>query len=293
MNDMKQRKSVDIGSALGALAAKECRSLEHALALHKGRHDGIHEARKSSRRLRSLLDFLKPRSDQQVASLDRTLKQLIDSFSALRDAHVAARTARLLATSHAATLTPSLMDALEHRSAALLNEALENDPNWRRRSAKVRRLTVAIEGLPWQQVTPSLAKKVLKQNVRRMKKARRAALQEHTTPAFHRWRRRARHVRYQLEFLRTARRKVGMKKRRTQQYEARIKRLNLLSDRLGWRQDFQVFLQALDQLPASTDMVALRAALSTKSAALSKASPPEPATTSGREFIAHGSRKSI
>ncbi|MFK2873601.1 CHAD domain-containing protein [Dyella lipolytica] len=290
MNDAKQCKSLDIGSALGALAAKECQSLEHALALRKGRHDGIHEARKSSRRLRSLLAFLEPRSDRRIASLDKTLKQLVDSFSALRDAHVAARTARLLAATHAATLTPSLMDALEHRSAALLDEALENDPHWRRRSAKVRRIAVAIEGLPWQQVTPSTAKKVLKQHVQRMKKVRQAALEERTTPAFHRWRRRARQVRYQLEFLRTARRKVGMKKRRTEQYEARIKRLSLLSDRLGWRQDFQVFMSALDQLPASIDIVALRAALSTKSATLSKVSPPEPVTKSVRMFIAHGSR---
>jgi CHAD domain-containing protein len=292
MNDAKPSKASTPGSVLRALAAKECLALEHALVQRKRRQDGIHEVRKSSRRLRSLLGFLKPLSDQRVLTLDKNLKQLARGFSPLRDAHVAARTARLLVTSHEVTLTSTLLAQFDEHSKALLENALEKDPDWHRRHVKARRIAKAFDGLPWQELTPDAIKKALKRNIRRTKKARELALEDRSVASYHRWRRRARQLRYQLEFLRKARRTLHMKKKRLQQYDSRIKRLSLLVDRLGWRQDFQVFLKMLEQLPNSTEAVALREKLRETSSVLSKASPTLPKSKPDRSFIAHGAHAS-
>jgi CHAD domain-containing protein len=274
MNKTKRGDKIKIGSAMGALATKECCSLQQALAAHKGHHAGIHDTRRSCRRLRSMLAFLPISTDsQQVKTLDKALQQLMRSFSELRDAHVVTRTARLLANSHSATLTPALIGLLESRCMAMLDAALEQDPEWRRRRSKAERIAATLETLDWQSINPSSAKEALKRSIKRMKKARRIALEERTDVACHRWRRRTRQVRYQLEFLRKARHMAGLKKSRAQQYDARIKQLGLITDRLGWRQDFQMFLATLDQWPASADVQALRDALTQKSAALSKTSP--------------------
>jgi CHAD domain-containing protein len=271
MNKTKRGNKLAIGTALGTLAVKECRSLLQGLAAHKGHHEGIHAARRASRRLRSVLAFV---SDNELATgLDKALRQLAHGFSDLRDAHVVTRTARRLASSYEA-LTPAVIDRLENRSQVLLDAALEKDPDWQRRMRKAKRITAAIETLDWQAVTLPMAKDALRHSVKRMKKARRKALEQRTDTTFHRWRRRARQVRYQLDFLRKAYHVANTKKA---SYDKRIKQLGLIIDRLGWRQDFQVFLATLDSLPATAEVVALREALARKSAVLAKVSPAQTA----------------
>ncbi|QAU25312.1 CHAD domain-containing protein [Dyella sp. M7H15-1] len=269
MNKTKRGDKLVIGTALGVLAGRECRLLQQALAARKGRHTGIHATRRACRRLRSLLAFFQsPYDQQQTTALDKLLRQLVHGFSDLRDAHVAIRTARLLANSHEATLTPALIDLLENRSKALLETALENDPEWRRRSRKAERITKALEALNWQAITLPIAKEALKRSVKRMKKTHHIVQQCRTNDAFHRWRRRARQVRYQLAFLGKAHRMAGTKKSDARRYDARIKRLDLIIDRLGWRQDFQIFLAMLDTLPPSEEVATLREELTRKSTAL-------------------------
>jgi CHAD domain-containing protein len=268
----KRERERNIGLALGALAAKECRLVEQALTRHNDYHRGIHNARRSCRRLRSLLAFHAMSADpQQAVKANKTLRQLTHSFSALRDAHVAIRTARRLMAAHAATLTPELVKQLEERSDALLADALEQDPDWQHRRSNVARVTKVIAALDWQTMTAPSAKDVLTQSVKRMKKARRKAMEQRTDEAFHRWRRRARQLRYQLEFLRKARHVSGAGKSHAVRYDNRVKRLSLIIDRLGWRQDFQVFLQTLEQLPQTAEVTALRAALAKTSTKATKA----------------------
>lgn len=275
MNKTKHSHKPAIGTALATLAARECRSLQQALTARKGHHEGIHAARRACRRLRSLLTFLA--DDPQAVALDKALRPLMRGFSDLRDAHIATRTAQRLASSYEAAITPALIDLLERRSQASLNAALEKDPEWQRRSRKARRITSAFAALNWQAVSLTSAKKALKHSVKRMKKAHRTAQERRTDTAFHRWRRRARQTRYLLQFLRKIHHAAGMKKEDTRQYELHIKRLGLVIDKLGWKQDFQVFLTTLDNLPATTDVIALREALAKKSAVLSKVSPAKKA----------------
>ena len=270
MNDARNESDLTIGLALRAAAAKECKSLQRSLALKKQRHDNIHRARKSCRRLRSLLAFLAPQPTKQVTALDNALRQLLREFSVLRDAHIAKRTARLLASAHEARLTPALLGALQKHSIELLRDALKADPDWRRKRNKVERLTTRLQRLPWQDISPSRVKDVIDHSARRVKNARKKAMDERTPDGFHRWRRRARKLRYELELASKARRAAGMKNERSKRYAERAKKLVLVTDRLGWRQDFQVFLQMLDVLAdTSVDAAALSHALKRKSSDLS------------------------
>lgn len=268
MNRTKHSKQ-HLGLALGSLAAKETHALQTVLASRQDPQTLIHDARRSCRKLRSLLGFLAALPvTQQVAAIDQHLRQLIHGFADLRDAHMAARTAQRLIDIHSISMTPGLIDLLEQRSATLLEDAMQNDPGWMQRQHQAESIAKAIAALPWQKITPAMAKSALKHSTRRMKKARRRALAERSNEAFHRWRRRTRPLRYQLEFLRNAGRGAGIKKSRLHRYGMRIKRLRPIIDRLGWRQDFQTFLQMLDQLPATAEVIDLRKALA-------RTSPPQ------------------
>lgn len=270
MTVARNESDLTIGLALRAAAVKECRSLQRSLALKKQRHENIHRARKSCRRLRSLLAFVAPPPTRQVAALDNALRQLLRGFSGLRDAHIAKRTAKSLASAHEARLTPALLDALRNHSTKLLRDALKADPDWRRKRSKVERLTTKLQSLPWQDVTPSQIKEVIGHSAKRVRKARKKAMDERTPDAFHRWRRRARKLRYELELASKARRAASMKNARSKRYAERAKKLLLVTDRLGWRQDFQVFLQTLDALADTcADAAALSHALKRKSSDLS------------------------
>ena len=260
-----------LGAALGALAVRECRALQHALAIRSKRQEGIHKARKSCRRLRSVLPLLPP--DPSTDELDQALRQLAHTLAPLRDAHIAARTARVLASAHPARFTPEIVRVFDDRTHTLLGRALNEDPNWRQRRADVQRMKVALGDLPWQGIRPGWTKKVVKKAWRKVKRTREKALAERTPPARHRWRRRARKLRYLLEFLRKARRMAGMKKHRTKRYGEQAKQLSTITDQLGWRQDFQIFLDAVEQLPGTVDVQALRRELQSKSASWSKSEP--------------------
>jgi CHAD domain-containing protein len=260
-----------LGAALGALATRECRLLQRALAMRSKRQEGIHEARKSCRRLRSLVPLMP--LDGPTGELDQTLRQLAHSLAPLRDAHIAARTARVLASAHPSRFTPEIMRAFDDRTNALLGHALSEDPNWRQRRADVQHMAEVVSALPWQDIHSGQTKEVVKRGRRKVKRAREKALAERTPPARHRWRRRARKLRYQLEFLRKARRMAGMKKHRTKRYGEQAKQLSAITDQLGWRQDFQIFLDAVEQLPDTADVQALRRELQSKSASWSKSEP--------------------
>lgn len=256
MNKNAQPGQPTLGLAFRTLAANECRALQRMLAIREDRQKGIHEARKSCRRLRAMLPFLP--SDQPTEAIDQALRAMVHGLSPQRDAHIAARTARQLATRHAAWITPNVIETLERHAAQVLDEALHDDPDWQHRRIQASRIIDTLEVLPWQAIRPAVVKKSLKKTARKMDKAREQAQAECTPEASHRWRRRTRKFRYQLELVRKARRVAGMKKRRTKRYGAWAKSLSRTTDQLGRRQDLQIFLQTIEQLLDSVNVRALR-----------------------------------
>jgi len=272
MNKIKHDNRPSFGAALGTLAERECRKLLRALAMRKQRQEGIHEARKSCRRLRSILPLLPP--EQPTDAVDHGLQALAHGIAPIRDAYIAARTAKLLAKTHATQITPALVHQLEQRCEEILGQTLASDAHLRDRRAHAQRIIAAIHTLAWQDIRPAQARQTLKRSKQRVKKARKKALALQAPAALHRWRRRARKLRYQLEFVRKARRMADMKKARTQAYGAKAKQLSLLTDQLGWRQDVQILLDTIEQLPDPADVHALRRQLPSKSANWLSAEPP-------------------
>jgi hypothetical protein len=256
MNKNAQTGQPSLGLAFRALAASECRALQRMLAMRGDRQKAIHEARKSCRRLRAMLPFLP--SEQPTEAIDQALRAMMHGLAPQRDAHIAARTAQQLATRHATRITPKVIEALETHAVQVLDEALRDDPDWQHRRVQANRIIDTLEVLPWQDIRPAAVKKSLKKTARKMDKAQAQALAERTPEASHRWRRRTRKFRYQLELVRKARRMAGMKKRRTKHYGDWAKRLSNTTDQLGWRQDVQIFLQTIEQLPDSSNVHALR-----------------------------------
>lgn len=266
MNKEKPSSSPALGPALKVLAVREGRTLLRGLGMRKKRQEGIHDARRACRRLRSLLLLL---PDQPTRALDRDLQQLAHGLAPLRDAYIAVRTAKLLATARTDLLTPGVIHALEERCEGIVEDALANDPHWRRRRTEARGIIARLDDLSWQRAPFPVAKKTLKRTKRKMKKAHEDALAQPTAACLHRWRRRTRKLRYQLDGLRKAQGLAGMKKR----YGKRIKHLSAVTDQLGWRQDFRIFMEAIGQLPDSSDVLALRRELKSKSARWSKSEP--------------------
>jgi len=272
MNKIKHDNLPSFGAALGTLAERECRKLLRALAMRKQRQEGIHEARKACRRLRSILPLLPP--EQPTDAVDHGLQELARSIAPIRDAYIAARTAKLLAKTHATQITSGLVHRLEHRCDEILGQALASDAHLRGRRAHAQRIVAAVHTLAWQDIRPAQARRSLKRSKQRVKKAHKKALALQAPAALHRWRRRARKLRYQLECVRKARRMADLKKARTQKYGAKAKQLSTLTDQLGWRQDVQIFLDAVGQLPDFADVRALRRQLPSKSANWLSAEPP-------------------
>src|SRR5690606_132705 len=86
------------GERAAALATDEAQALAAALAVAPGDPAGVHEARKSLRRLRSLLALGRAAlGAQAVDAIDEELRALAKGLSALRDGQVVQDTARRLA----------------------------------------------------------------------------------------------------------------------------------------------------------------------------------------------------
>src|ERR1700754_4768491 len=83
-----------VADALASLAARESRRAIRSLSDTADRHKGVHEARKSIRRLKSLLALGAGRFGGALEPVWNELSSLATGLSSLRDAHVAVNIAR-------------------------------------------------------------------------------------------------------------------------------------------------------------------------------------------------------
>lgn len=196
------------GTMLAAAADGECRRIARALADTRHRHHGIHRARKAIRQLRALLGLLAPALDAtdraRMRRIDVRLKRLCRSLSPLRDAHVAALTASTLGDAASPAERRTLEAALvAHRDAAA-EEALQRDPGFHSRRQAIAAIRDEIGKLPWTALDARVAKRAIRRSRHRVERAERKAHRTSTSPLLHRWRRRLRRLRLQLEALEAA-----------------------------------------------------------------------------------------
>lgn len=238
------------GKRVAALAADEIQVLAGALGEAPAMPAGIHEARKSIRRLRSLLALVRaPLGKAEVRAIDDELQGLARGLSALRDGQVVLETAQACArhagdageTASWETLTPLLADQQAHRVAA----ALADDPGFVRRQAQAHRLAEQLRALPWHRLHANDLRQGVDRSLRRQQRVQEVALASGDLDTLHDLRRKSRRLRMQLN---------AMKRLRvpTRGATPASRDIATLVDRLGALQDLALLERALGTLePAS------------------------------------------
>jgi len=248
-----------MGSSLAALARKECKAVAKALANRKDRHRGVHEARKALRRLRSLLALVSDAVGAETAKIDIALRHQARRLSALRDSQVAVAIAEKLAADDETGEWAIAAQVLAVQRDLLLETELGKDPGFARRIAAMADIVIVLDKLRWKRVTQKSLQRSIKQSHRRVNKSERDAAEQGTPASLHRWRRRVRRLRLQLEAVHTLNRLTGVAIQTSEVHKSKsTKALAQLADQLGWRQDIQVLRAALKTFPDATMLANLR-----------------------------------
>ncbi len=235
-------KHQEPGAAARAVAQKECKAILHALASRKKIHVSIHEARKAIRRQRALLSLIEERL-VDVAAIDRVFEHLGDSLSALRDAHVVIATAKRLAIKNGKEQWIPVIERLTDRRDTFINQALVRDRDFQRRRAKVERAAGQLADLSWQELTLDDLHDCLKRSRHRVAKAVKRTDSDPTADNLHRWRRRVRKLRMQMEAV------VEIAPDLVKSSDGKkVKALHKLSDELGEQHDMQVLASLLRRM---------------------------------------------
>jgi CHAD domain-containing protein len=238
-----QTPGTKLGEDLLAMALHDCRAVRQALTRRDDSCDSVHEARKAIRRLRALL-ALANGSVERLDGFDAQLDRLGDGLSALRDAQVALLAGRHIAERNPAAPWPEVLATLERRRDLLLEQERKRDPGFGRRRRALTRVESGLQALAWS-VRKKDIRAALQRSQRRDTRARRAAEAMPLPANLHRWRRRTRRLRMQLEALQALAPNLARELARPS-LKKQLRRLQARADALGWYQDLQV-LRALVQ----------------------------------------------
>jgi CHAD domain-containing protein len=234
-----------LGLELAEVASRQAHEVRRALEKKRDRHVAVHEARKAIRRLRGTLDLGREVFGAKFDVIDRSLDRLADGLSPLRDAQVVAETASKLANDHQ-PYWKKVSDQLRHRRDLLLDAALSRDPDFSKRRARMSRMTLAITDLPWADLTKKVVHHSVLRSLKRLEKAKAAAQAEGSSARLHRWRKRVRRLRLQLETLNGVEASAGWRSLDAVKHKVKSTRsLRRLADKLGWRQDLQVLRSSI------------------------------------------------
>ena len=257
---MTDTGSPTLGSAVYALACEDCRAAERALADREEPHHSVHSARKAIRRLRAVLSLAGSRFDE-IAITDKQLRQIGRGLSRLRDAYVIASAAKALAEKDDSERWEPAVEGLELRCEELMSQAMARDPGFARRRMRLDRIVERLSGLPWSELGNKEVGRTIERSARRVAKARKRARSEESPENIHRWRRRTRRLRMQLEAVKhlDSVTEKSVKERLGELASGKdMKDLKKLADQLGWYQDLHILDRALARLPSIPDAQALR-----------------------------------
>lgn len=243
---MPSGTSPELAESMQAAAHKECAAILRALASRRHIHVSIHGARRAIRRLRALL-FLVQERLEDAAAIDRRLERLGDSLSALRDAHVMVDTAEGLAARGKTKQWAAAIHRLLRRRDGLVQRALARDPDFRRRRRVIERAARQLGDLAWHKLKAADVRQALERSCRRVAKAEARARTDPVPANLHRWRRRVRKLRMQMEAL--ARIEPDLAKDAAKESASKnAKALHKLSDQLGAFQDKQMLRNVLRRM---------------------------------------------
>lgn len=231
------------------LLLKDARAVLDALPAPHDQNEAIHAARKAIRRMRALLGLLV----DDAFELDRedlALRRLGKGLSNMRDAHVVVETAKRLQAAHPEAGWESVIQALALRRTRILQRSLAVDPRFVRRRRVIERVVQNAEAQPWQSLRRRSIRAALKSSERRARKAAARAEHDDDPVTVHRWRRRVRRLRMQLD----AAQALGALEAHGAGHAAAVqkgKALHKVSDRLGWNQDLRLLRNLVRSMPAT------------------------------------------
>lgn len=193
-----------VAQAIRQYAAEQLHAIDTNLIRRGGeRHVGIHEARKAIRRFRAVLALCGPASEDAAYALDQAVRRVGKSLSKLRDAHVVVQTATKHLKRRELTgkrdAWRALRDALKQRRDKLTLTALTADREFVRRRTNVAKFQKRLAALAWAPLTPEGILVALRRSSARVRRAEQDAKRQPTLIQQHRWRRRVRRLRMQLQ----------------------------------------------------------------------------------------------
>lgn len=235
------------GMIARGLLVKDGQAILDALPASTDQNDAIHAARKAIRRMRALLALLVA-DDLDLDREDFALRRLGKGLSDMRDAHVVVETARRLQALHPDPGWQPVIEALELRRTRILQRSLGVDPGFLKRRMVVERILERVEAQAWETLRKRTIRAALATSERRAKKAAERAAHDDDPETVHRWRRKVRRLRMQLD----AAQELGAIHGDGHAAVARKgKLLHKVSDRLGWAQDLRLLRNLVRNLPAS------------------------------------------
>jgi CHAD domain-containing protein len=219
-------------------------------------HAGIHEARKAARRCRSVLSLCSVKSTEPGTEVDKAIKHLCKRLSPLRDAQVVAEkaSAKRGKARQAATLD-TLRRSLKARRDALVREAMRTDPAFRRERRMIQGARRQLAALVWKACSPEAVLHNLSRSAGKVRRAERKAKGQRSAGREHRWRRRVRRLKLQLQALQTladnaqlaleAREQASWVLGQAAEAMPGLRELNSVGDRLGERRDRKLLAKAV------------------------------------------------
>jgi len=171
----------------------------------EARHDGVHQARKRLRRTRAALALGRKALGRDGRRLDDDLGRLCRGLSPLRDVQALIEGLQRLPASGNGALAsclPEMVALARERRDACLARALARDPDFSRRSDRIKAMALRLGALEWDEVKPGAVAKAVARSEKRLAKARRRATRNPKDDArWHAMRRRLRRLRQQDHLL--------------------------------------------------------------------------------------------
>ena len=168
-------------------------------------HAGIHQARKSIRRVRSALALGRRALGSGAKRLDGELGRLCRGLSRLRDAQAlveALQRLRERAPRELQAILPAAVAAACQRRDRLLEQALARDPHYAARRRRLRAAALRLQRLDWAALRTADISKAAQRSERRAGKAGRRARQQFSDDeSWHVFRRRLRRLHQQDSLL--------------------------------------------------------------------------------------------
>ena len=187
----------DLASSLRAHAVAELtRAIDYLKWRGARAHEGVHQARKSMRRVRSTLRLGGTDLGLLSRILQRAIQRMSRSLSPLRDAQALVETLdgliRACTSDDERRLLRRARRVAANARTATMRTVLANDPGFGSIRATLESLTAGIQELPWGRVSPDGIRSAIAGSAMAAREAAQRAQVSGDDGDWHRWRRQAR-----------------------------------------------------------------------------------------------------